>query len=262
MQIVLDSPALTLILRVLALALSALVVVVAFTGPHDIPANLAPWAFYIQFWVGLVFASLVLGPVWRRVNPLRSISWLLSRASGDAPGAAALPRLGYWPAVVALLSYVYLELAFPGRSPPAIVGMYVVVYAIVQLAAALWYGAGWFARGDAFEVYSTLVGRLSPLGRRDDGVLVVRNPLDGAADEAYAVGVYSAATAIDSWTASAVRRPRASRRRAQNVARALPAGMVDPRRDRLRSGLFHYLWPATSTGTVPLFPCPRRHPFQ
>ncbi|MGQ0624206.1 MAG: hypothetical protein ACT4PP_06055, partial [Sporichthyaceae bacterium] len=33
------------------------------------------------------------------------------------------------------------------------------------------------ARGDGFEVFSTLIGRLSIIGRRDDGVLVLRNPL-------------------------------------------------------------------------------------
>ena len=181
LQAVVDSRWTTLLLRLVALALWCVVVAVAFAGPADIPANLAPWAFYIQFWVGLVFLSLLLGPVWQRVNPLRSLHWLLSRTSGEAPGAAALPRLGYWPAAVALLTFVFLELAFPGRSRPFIVGMYVVVYAIVQLAAALWYGEGWFARGDGFEVYSTLLGRLSPFGRRDDGVLVLRNPLDGAA---------------------------------------------------------------------------------
>jgi hypothetical protein len=180
-QSVADSRVTTAVLRVVALALAVLVVAVAFTGPEDIPANLAPWAFYIQFWVGLVVASLLLGPVWARVNPLRSIHWVMSKAAGEAPGAGSLPRLGYWPAVVSLLSFVFLELAFPGRSRPVVVGMYLVVYAIAQLAAALWYGEGWFARGDGFEVYSTLMGRLSPFGRRDDGVLVVRNPLDGAA---------------------------------------------------------------------------------
>jgi hypothetical protein len=180
-QTVVDSTVTTVVLRLVTLAVCGLVLAVAFTGPTDIPANLAPWAFYIQFWVGLVFASLVLGPVWRRINPLRSLHWLLSRVSGEAPGADALPRLGYWPGAVALLTFVFLELAFPGRSRPFIVGLYIVVYGIVQLAAAVWYGEGWFARGDGFEVYSTLVGRLSPFGRREDGVLVLRNPLDGAA---------------------------------------------------------------------------------
>ena len=180
-QTVVDSAVTTVVLRLVALAIWLLVIAVAFTGPSDIPANLAPWAFYIQFWVGLVFASLVLGPVWRRVNPLRTLHWLLSRTSGEPPGADALPQLGYWPAAVALLSFVYLELAFPGKSRPLIVGLYLLVYALVTLTASLWYGEGWFARGDGFEVYSTLVGRLSPFGRRDDGVLVLRNPLDGAA---------------------------------------------------------------------------------
>lgn len=41
------------------------------------------------------------------------------------------------------------------------------------------FGSGWFDRADAFEVYSTLIGRLAVLGRRHDGRLVLRNPLDG-----------------------------------------------------------------------------------
>jgi hypothetical protein len=51
---------------------------------------------------------------------------------------------------------------------------------VVHLAAAWWFGDGWFARGDGFEVYSTLLGRLSVWGRRDDGRLVLRSPLANA----------------------------------------------------------------------------------
>ena len=46
-------------------------------------------------------------------------------------------------------------------------------HGVAQLVGGLWFGDGWFARGDGFEVYSTLIGRLSPFGRRDDGRLVV-----------------------------------------------------------------------------------------
>ncbi len=40
------------------------------------------------------------------------------------------------------------------------------------------FGTRWFARADPFEVLSSLVARLSPFGRRTDGRIVVRNPLD------------------------------------------------------------------------------------
>lgn len=178
-QRVVDDPVLTWVLRLLVLAVTLLLVAVALTGPTEPPENLAVYGFYVTFWVGLVPASLLLGPVWRRVNPLRTLYLLLERLAGPAPAADRLRGLGLWPAAGSLLLYAWLELAYPERSQPATVGLFLVVYGVLQLIAALWFGAGWFARGDAFEVYSTLIARLSPFGRRDDGRLVLRNPLDG-----------------------------------------------------------------------------------
>ncbi len=135
----------------------------------------------MTFWVGLVPASLLLGPVWRTLNPLRLLHRLLSRLTGPPSGGALPSRLGYWPAAVVLLVFVWLELVHPDRSTPVLVGIFLVNYAVVQLMAALWFGEQWFARGDGFEVYSTLLGRLAPLGRAASGHLVLRNPLRGAA---------------------------------------------------------------------------------
>jgi len=174
-----DNPVLIGVLRALVLAVTLAVVVVALTGPPETTSNLAPYAFYITFWVGLVPASLLLGPVWAKLNPLRTLHAGLEKLTGPAPAADRLPALGYWPAVVALFAYGWLELAYPERARPATVGTFLVLYGVVQLVAALWFGSGWFARGDAFEVVSSLWARLSPFGRREDGVLVVRNPLDG-----------------------------------------------------------------------------------
>ena len=180
LQAAVDSSGVRLVLRLLVLAVTLLVVAVALIGPPETTSNLAPYAFYITFWVGLVPASVLLGPVWRYVNPLRTIHAGLSLITGPAPAQDRVSRVGYWPAVAALIAFGWLELAYPERSRPGTVGTFLVLYAVVQLVAALWFGAGWFARGDAFEVVSTLWARLSPFGRRDDGQLVVRNPLDGA----------------------------------------------------------------------------------
>ena len=177
---VVDSTAVRRTAQAGALALVLLVGAVAFLGPADPDRNLAPWALYVTFWVGLVPASLLLGPVWRFANPLRLVAAGLSRVLPAPRGASRLPELGLWPAAYSLTVFLWFELVLPARAEPAVEGGFLVGYAVVQLAAAAWFGEQWFARGDGFEVYSSLVARLSPWGRRDDGRLVVRNPLAGA----------------------------------------------------------------------------------
>lgn len=182
-QRVLDSPLTRTALAALALLMSLVVAVVAFTGPEPEGLNLAPYAFYITFWVGLVPASLLLGPLWRVVNPLRLVHRGVERLLRVGSAGAPLPlpaRLGWWPAAAWLAVFVWLELVFPDRGVPTTVGAFLVLYALVNLVAAQFFGMPWFDRGDGFEAYSVLVARLSPLGRRADGRLVLRNPVDSA----------------------------------------------------------------------------------
>jgi hypothetical protein len=167
-------------LQAVALAVAVLVTVVAVAGPAETSRNLAPWVLYVTFWVGLVPGSLLLGPVWRVVNPLRLLHRGLRVVLPAAPGAGRLPSLGLWPATVALFCFLWLELVFPGRAEPATVAVFLIGYAGIQLALALWFGEEWFAAGDGFEVCSAVIARLSPWGRRDDGRLVLRNPLVNA----------------------------------------------------------------------------------
>jgi hypothetical protein len=180
LQRVVDSAAVRWGLQAAALAVAVLVTVVAVVGPGETSRNLAPWVLYVTFWVGLVPVSLVLGPVWRVVNPLRLVHRGLRVVLPAAPGAGRLPALGLWPATVSLLVFLWLELVYPDRAEPMTVAVFLVGYAVVQLALALWFGEDWFAAGDGFEVYSTVIARLSPWGRRDDGRLVLRNPLVNA----------------------------------------------------------------------------------
>jgi hypothetical protein len=178
----LDSTALRRGLRVVATLLAAAVCLIGFLGPHSVQRNLAPWAFYVTFWVGLVPASLLLGPVWRVLNPLRLVHAALARLLRLDPqrGVFALPeRLGYWPAAASLAAFAYLELVIPERSQPDVVARFILCYAVVHTTAALAFGQRWFDHGDGFEVYSLLLGSLAPLGRRRDGRLVLRSPLDG-----------------------------------------------------------------------------------
>ena len=181
LQAVVDSAPVRRTLQGLALLLAVLVTAVALFGPAATSDNLAPYAVYVTLWVGLIPASLLLGPVWRVVNPLRLLHRLVVPLSGPPPSSASLDRLGYWPGAFSLTVFVWLELVYPQRTDPRTVGAFLVVYGCAQLIASLWFGERWFARGDGFEVYSALLGRLAPFGRRSDGRLALRNPLRNAA---------------------------------------------------------------------------------
>lgn len=170
-------------LRLLGLAGFCWLLQAAFFGPENPGENAAPGLLYAVLWAGLVPVSLLLGPIWRLIDPLRALHaflcWVIRR--DPSAGAARLPGwLGHWPAAAGLLAFTWTELAAPDASAPSTVAVFVLCYSCAQLAAAAWAGDRWFDRGDAFTVYSTLIGHLAPLGRRpSDGALVLRNPLHG-----------------------------------------------------------------------------------
>lgn len=186
-----DSRAFRSALRTLGVLLFTVTVLVAALGPNDSGPNPAPTWFYVWFWVGLVLVSLTFGRVWRAMNPLRAIAAGIHRvAGGGREPVRPLPdQLGYWPAIAGLVVFVWLELVYADADKPTTVLAFIGVYSIAHVALALRYGQRWFSRGDSFEVYSYLVGSLSFLGRRDDGRVVLRNPLDGLATVVRAPGL-------------------------------------------------------------------------
>lgn len=187
-----DSRAFRIGLRALGLLLAGYVAVAAIAG-EDLLTNPTFGAVYVLFWVGLVPVSLLFGPVWRVLNPLRAVHRGIAWALGTPPERGVLPlpkRLGYWPAAVSLFGFVWLELIVPGNTTLPVVRLWFAVYVVVHLMAATLYGSRWFDKGDGFEVYSALFGRLSPLSRREsDRRLVLRNPLSDLARVRVAPGL-------------------------------------------------------------------------
>ncbi|WP_244911605.1 hypothetical protein [Actinoplanes regularis] len=146
-------------LRLVVLLLSLYLVGNALFGPRG-TENPAAHALFVWLWVGLVPLSVLFGPVWRAVSPLRTLFRLLRLPrAGLRPGAG----LGVWPGVLWLLMFVWFELVAPRRTDPVVIGCCLLGYGIVQLGMAVVRGEEWFARGDCFELYSEFAGRLSPL---------------------------------------------------------------------------------------------------
>ena len=207
---VLDGPVTRAALRTLGALATAYVVMAAVFGRDD-ALNPTAGAVYVLLWIGVPLLSMLLGPVWRLLNPIRTLHLLLSRLTGTRPeeGMARLsPALGYWPAALSLFAFVWLELVAPQNTTLPVLRTFFAAYLAVHLLAATYWGSRWFDRGDGFEVVSSLAARLAPLGRRGDGRLVLRNPLAGVAGThegpgLFAViGVLLGSTAYDSYASS------------------------------------------------------------
>lgn len=175
-----DSTAVRAMLAVIALLTTAWVGVAAIWGPQG-SGNTLPGAFYVLLWVGLVAGSVVIGPIWRVISPARTIWRLLHarRTEGAGNGRRYPESWGYWPAVLGLFAFVWLELASPDPGSLIAIKVWILCYAVAMYGGAAVFGPRWFARADPFEVYSVTVSRLAPFRRnRDTGRIVVGNPLD------------------------------------------------------------------------------------
>jgi hypothetical protein len=164
-----------------ALLFTIWVVLAGLWGPQT-QANALLGVFYVLLWVGLVAVSLLFGPVWRVISPVRTVYLLLQRIS---PQSLSRPRLsypegwGYRPAAVGLFAFVWMELASPNPASLPWVKSWLLIYVVVLLGGAWLCGQRWFARVDPFGVYSMAVSRLSPFRRNPETRrIAIGNPFD------------------------------------------------------------------------------------
>lgn len=142
----------------------------AVLGPQD-SSNALPGVFYVLLWVGLVAVSVLFGPVWRVVSPIRAVAPATARREYPQ-------RLGYWPAAAGLFAFVWLELASPDPGSLTAVKIWLLIYLAVTVAGAWVCGPRWCARADPFEVYSMVASRCAPWQRNPDGRIAIGNPFN------------------------------------------------------------------------------------
>jgi len=175
----LDSRWTRAVARWLAAALTIWTLAALTLGP-DSARNPVPQVVYVWLWVGLAFASMLLGPVWRVINPIRALHSGLLRLARVSPDLAALPyRWGLWPAALGLGTFTWAELVAENNTSLGFLRVLIATFLAVSLLGSAVFGRPWFEQADPFEVWSRLLGLLSPLGRRDDGRWVLRTPLHG-----------------------------------------------------------------------------------
>lgn len=148
--------------RALAVAALLLVVIAGAVGNQHPNRNLAPTAVWVLWWVGVAYASALVGDVWAIVNPWATLFAATERAS--EPGAdRAAEWLGAWPAVALFLAFAWIELVLPGRAEPAQLALLALGYTLVAGAGMVALGRSrWLRRGDPFAVAFGTLARFAP----------------------------------------------------------------------------------------------------
>ncbi|MGB8209126.1 MAG: hypothetical protein WCF69_16250 [Mycobacterium sp.] len=194
-----------------ALLFAVWVVLAGLWGPQT-QANALLGVFYVVLWVGLVAVSLLFGPVWRVISPVRTVYLMLQRITPQSLSGARLSypeAWGYRPAVVGLFAFVWMELASPNPASLPWVKSWLLSYVVVLLGGAWLCGQRWFARVDPFGVYSMVVSRLSPFRRNPETRrIAIGNPFDHLLSLPIRPGVVAllavllGSTAFDSFSSS------------------------------------------------------------
>ena len=201
LALALDSPAVRGAFGALSLALTAWTLL-ALLGGKDDANNPVPYVVYVWLWVGLALLSMVFGPIWRVLNPIR---WLhrgiLAAARVSADFSLARYRAGYWPAALGLFAFTWLELIAPDNDTLPVLRVAILGFILISLVLALVFGRDYLDTGDPFEAWSGLFGTLSPLGRREDRRWVLRTPLHGPNQLASKPGLLATASVMLGGTA-------------------------------------------------------------
>jgi hypothetical protein len=180
----LGSAAWDVLLGLVGVALLVIVVLAGYVAGGTALDNLAPTFVLITFWVGLVFASVLLGDLFGLLSPWRALGratgWAVRRVTGRAPRHAAYPeRLGRWPGALVILVFTWIELVSGWGDAPATLVSAALGYTVLTLIAQAVFGVEtWTRHGEGFAVYYNLFSRLSIWERRDR-TLGVRPPLAG-----------------------------------------------------------------------------------
>ena len=206
-QALVDNRVVRTVARLLVLALFGWIGLAVAFGPDQLTNPVFGFVF-VWLWVGLVPLSLIMGPVWRVVNPLRTLHDGLCRLARTDPDQGLVElsaRLGVWPAALSLFAFAWLELVQPDRTTLNVIRVWVLAWLVIMIIGAVLGGRRWIGATDPFEAYATTVARLSPWRRSGDGGLRLVNPLAGlnAADlpvgTAGVVAVLLGSTAFDSF---------------------------------------------------------------
>lgn len=134
---------------------------IGWFGSRDPMHNLMTLVFWTGVWIAVPLASMLLGNLWRPINPWTGPA-RIARALMGRTGGIGLSRLGHWPAVGGYAGFVWFQMMFAAPDDPAILATVAGVYWLVIFALALAEGEGWLNQGEFLTVLFGLIAKVAP----------------------------------------------------------------------------------------------------
>jgi hypothetical protein len=178
------------VLRGLSVFTLLLTILSGLFGPANPFANFSMTFFWVIFVLGFNYLTALIGDLYSLINPWRVLcDWIEQRRPGAYRARFAYPtRLGYYPALVLYMGFIWLELF--GQAPPRGLATILLAYTVLNLGAAAVYGPdAWFRYGELFAVFLRLIAKIAPFEYRPDlppgapGRLRLRQPFIGLLQE-------------------------------------------------------------------------------
>jgi hypothetical protein len=132
--------------------------------------NLAPTLVWVVWWVGVAYASALVGDLWAVLNPWQVLfAWSEALYRRLKPGGVLAWRLPYprawgvWPGVMLFLVFAWVELIFDGAAVPANLALLALGYTGLTWAGMWVFGPEvWLRYGEAFALAFGLLARFAP----------------------------------------------------------------------------------------------------
>ena len=163
-------PAVVQSIKAVSVGLFGLVIVAGLIGNAAPVLNLVPTIVWVIWWVGLAYASALVGDIWALINPWKTIFELAEHlgrrlnAEGELSLGYRYPyQLGIWPGVLLFLAFGWVEIVYVDSAIPGRIAQLLLAYTIVTWGGMILFGKDeWLRRGEAFSLAFGFLARFAP----------------------------------------------------------------------------------------------------
>jgi len=161
----------TILLKVMAVAIFLIVLATACLGTTRSVENFAPTFIWVIWWVGMGFLVALMGNIWALTNPWSILFTWAERLFGYLGNGGRLSlgrsypsRWGTWPAFMGFLVFAWIETAFMESSNPLFLAWLILFYSLYTFAGMFIFGKHvWLRNGEIFSVIFDFLSRFSIL---------------------------------------------------------------------------------------------------